>query len=361
MKPLWSVLALVVSLGFLAGCGDGGGGAGAGNAGTTAAGGGEAAKSAPGGAGAGAAPAGKYTIAVIPKGTTHEFWRSIEAGARKAEAELNAAGTAVEVIWKGPLREDDRDQQIQVVENFTARRVSGIVLAPLDAQAMVQTAETAVAAGIPLVIMDSDLKSQKYTSFVATDNFKGGQMGGDHLAKLMNGKGNVILLRYAVGSASTEARENGFLDAIKKYPDIKVISSDQYAGATRETAYGVSQNLLNRFGREVNGVFCPNETAAVGMAKALADLGLAGGKVKMVGFDSGSQSVTDLRAGTLQGLVVQDPLKMGYESVMTLVKSLKGETVPKRLDTGVVLVTKENMEEPAMKDLLAPPIAKYLK
>src|SRR5215475_12345242 len=197
-----------------------------------------------------------YTIAVVPKGTTHEFWRSINAGAVKAQRELSTNGTKIEIIWKGPLREDDRDQQIQVVENFMARHVSAIVLAPLDSQALVRPVNNAIAAGVPVVVIDSDLKSNEYVSFVATDNFNGGQMAGEQMGKLLGGKGNVILLRYAVGSASTEAREAGFLDALKKYPDIKIISQDQHAGATRETSYQVAQNLINRFGHEVNGVFC---------------------------------------------------------------------------------------------------------
>src|SRR6266550_3009069 len=176
-----------------------------------------------------------YTIAVIPKGTTHEFWQAIHAGTIKAQQELARQGTKVEVIWKGPLREDDRDQQIQVVENFMARRVSAIVLAPLDSQALVKPVENAVSAGVPVVVMDSDLKSDKYVSFVATDNYKGGQLAGEEMGRQLGGKGNVILLRYAVGSASTEAREAGFLEALKrKYPEVKIISSDQHAGATRE-------------------------------------------------------------------------------------------------------------------------------
>ncbi|HAB16694.1 MAG TPA: substrate-binding domain-containing protein [Verrucomicrobiota bacterium] len=302
-----------------------------------------------------------YKIAVIPKGTTHEFWKSIHAGAVKAKEELVAKGVTVELFWKGPLREDDRDQQIQVVENFTARKVSGLVLAPLDSQALVAPVASAAQAGVPTVVIDSDLKSDRQISFVATDNFKGGQMGGAFLAQQLGGKGKVILLRYQVGSASTEAREAGFLDALKKYPDIKLISSDQHAGATRELAYQTSQNLLNRFGREVDGIFCPNETATIAMTKALRDLGRAGGKVKLVGFDSGSQSVLDLKAGDVQALVVQDPLKMGYLGVMTLMQHLEGKSVEKRVDTGVTLITKENMNEPAMAALLAPPIQKYLK
>jgi ribose transport system substrate-binding protein len=303
-----------------------------------------------------------YTIAVIPKGTTHEFWKSINAGAFKARDELRSQGVKIDVIWKGPLKEDDRDQQIQVVENFMTRRVSGIVLAPLDSQALVKPVQNAMSAKVPVVIIDSGLKTDKYVSFVATDNYKGGQLAGDHLGKLLGGKGNVILLRYAVGSASTEEREAGFLDVLKtKYPDIKLISADQYAGPTRETAYQASQNLLNRFGREVNGIFCPCEPPTIAMTKALRDLDKAGGKVKMVGFDAGSQSVIDMKNGDVQGLVVQHPVKMGYLGVMTMMDHLRGKPVEKRIDTGVVLVTPENMEQPEIKELLYPPLDKYLK
>jgi ribose transport system substrate-binding protein len=303
-----------------------------------------------------------YTIAVIPKGTTHEFWKSINAGAFKARDELAAQGIKADVIWKGPLKEDDRDQQIQTIENFTTRRVSGIVLAPLDSQAMVRPVNNAIRAKVPVVIFDSGLKSDNYVSFVATDNYKDGVLAAQHLGKLLDGKGNVILLRYAVGSASTEEREAGFLETFKKeFPEIKIISSDQYAGPTRETAYQASQNLLNRFGRDVNGVFAPCEPPTIAMTKALRDLGKAGGKVKMVGFDAGSQSVADLKRGDVQGLVVQNPVFMGYKGVMTMVEHLQGKKVEKRIDTGVMLVTPENAEQPEIKELLYPPLEKYLK
>ena len=301
-----------------------------------------------------------YTIAVIPKGTTHEFWKSINAGAVKAQRELTAQGTPVEIIWKGPLREDDRDQQIQVVENFLARRVSAIVLAPLDSRALVRPVHNAIQAKVPVVIMDSALNSDEYVSFVATDNYKGGQMAGEELARLMGDKGNVILLRYQVGSASTEAREAGFLDAIKKFPGVKVISSDQHAGATRELAYQTSQNLLNRFGHEVNGVFCPSEPTTIAMTKALRDFGLGGGKVKMLGFDAGSQEVVDLKKGDVQALVVQNPMRMGYLGVLTAVQHLQGKKVEHKIDTGVTLVTRENMEQPENRALLHPPLEEYL-
>jgi len=303
-----------------------------------------------------------YEIAVIPKGTSHEFWKSIHAGAVKAERELAQQGVKVQVIWKGPLREDDRDQEISVVENFTVRHVDGIVLAPLDSQALVAPVENAVRANIPVVIIDSALNSDKPISYVATDNYKGGQIGAEHLGKILHGQGKVILLRYQVGSASTEAREAGFLNVLtNQFPKIELLSSDQYSGPTRDSAYQAAQNLLNRFGRDLDGMFAPCEPVTIGVMLALKDAGRAGGKVKLVGFDAGSQSVEGLKSGDVQGLVVQHPMNMGYLGVKTMVDHLKGQTVPKIIDTGVQLVTRENMGEANVKDVLYPPLDQYLK
>ena len=308
-----------------------------------------------------ATAADSYTIAVIPKATSHEFWKSIHAGAVKAQRELTEQGAKVEIIWQGPLREDNRDQQIQVVENFISRRVSGIVLAPTDAKALVSPVNTAARAKVPVVIFDSGLKSDKYVSFVATDNHQGGVLAGEHLAKLLGHKGNVILLRYQTGSASTEEREAGFLEAIKKVPGLKVISSDQHGGATRELCYQAAQNILNRHGKEVNGMFGPCEPVANGIIMALRNAGKAGGVVKVVGFDAGSQTVEALKKGDVQGIVVQNPMRMGYLGVMTMFDHLQGQKVEKRIDTGVYVVTPENMDTPEMKELLYPPLEKYLK
>jgi ribose transport system substrate-binding protein len=305
--------------------------------------------------------ADSHTIAVIPKATSHEFWKSIHAGAVKAQRELQEKGAKVEIIWQGPLREDNRDQQIQVVENFISRRISGIVLAPTDAKALVSPVNTAARAKVPVVIIDSGLKSDKYVSFVATDNYKGGVLAGEQMAKLLGGKGNVILLRYQTGSASTEEREAGFLDAIKKVPGIKIISSDQHGGATRELCYQAAQNVLNRYGKEVNGIFGPCEPVANGIIMALRNAGKAAGAVKVVGFDAGGQTVEALKKGDVQAVIVQNPLRMGYLGVMTMFDHLQGKPVEKRIDTGVYVVTAENMETPEMKDLLYPPLDKYLK
>jgi ribose transport system substrate-binding protein len=215
----------------------------------------------------------KFKIAVIPKGTTHQFWKSINAGAMKAANDYKAQGVDVEIIWKGPLREDDREQQIQVVEGFISQNVNGIVLAPLDNKALVRPVEEAKRAGIPTVIIDSGLESDQITSFAATDNKKGGAMAATRLGEVLGGKGKVIMLRYAEGSASTTDREEGFLQEMKaKFPNIELISTDQYAGATRDTAKRASENLLQRFGGDVNGVFASNESASTGMLLSLQDM-----------------------------------------------------------------------------------------
>jgi len=308
------------------------------------------------------AHAQKFTIAVIPKGNTHEFWKAIHAGAIKAQRELAGSGVTVDVIWKGPLKEDDREQQVQVVENFIGRHVDGIVLAPLDNKALVAPVETAAKGKIPVVIIDSGLASSAYTSFVATDNREGGRIAARNLGKLLGGKGNVIMLRYAVGSASTEEREAGFLEIMQKdFPDLKLLSTDQHAGATRDTAKRASENLLSRFGTQVNGIFAVNESAAAGMLLALRDAGLAHGKVKFVAFDSGETLNAGLKAGDVQGMVVQNPLNMGYLGVKTLVAALRGEKVEKRIDTGVGFITAENFSDPAMADYVKPPLSEYLK
>lgn len=300
-------------------------------------------------------------IPVIPKGTSHEFWKSIHAGAVMAQQELEKEGQRVNIIWKGPLREDDRDQQIQVVENFVAQRVDGIVLAPLDSHALVAPVERAIRARVPVVIIDSALNSQQPVSYVSTDNYKGGQLGAQHLSKILNGQGNVILLRYQVGSASTEAREKGFMEEIKKHPGIKVISSDQYSGATRDSAMQAAQNLLNRYGKEVQGIFAPCEPVTVGVLMALQNLGKAGGAINLVGFDAGTQSVEALKRGDIQGLVIQNPVRMGYLGVRTMVDHINKKKVERVIDTGVQVATRENMAEEKVNEILHPPLDKYLK
>jgi ribose transport system substrate-binding protein len=222
-------------------------------------------------AGVAGAKAKKWRVMVIPKGTTHEFWQSIHAGAVKAAEEHGDA----EVIWQGPLKEDERGEQIKLVQNAVAVGVDGIVLAPLDARALVEPVEAAIGRGIPVVIIDSGLESTKVVSTVSTDNYHGGVLGARRLGELLKGEGRVILLRYAEGSESTAQREKGFTDTIaKEFPKITYLSSDQFGGATSDQAQQKSQSLVARFRGQIDGVFCVNESNTLGMLRALEGAGL---------------------------------------------------------------------------------------
>jgi len=307
---------------------------------------------------------GKMVIAVIPKGTMHVFWKSVHAGAAKAGQELG-----VEIIWQGPTKEDEAESEIKVVENMVNRGVKGIVLAPLDDKALVRPVTEAKRKGIPTVIIDSDLAGkagEDFVSFVATDNELGGYKAGKHLAKLLGEKGKVVLLRHNIGSASTHNREEGFLRAMGEHKDIQVVSSSQYGGVTTESAKSKSLSLLAPLRKEdgggltVDGVFCPNESTTSGMLLALQDMKVAG-KVRFVGFDSADNLVTALRSGEIDGLILQDPVNMGYLGVKTMVQHLRGEKVEPRIDTGSTLVTKEIMDKPEIKELLTPDLSKWLK
>ncbi len=295
---------------------------------------------------------GLLTIAVVPKGTMHVFWKSVHAGARQGEQEC----PNVKIIWQGPVKEDDRESQVSLVETFIQKRVDGIVLAPLDDKALVAPVRAAGRAGIPVVIIDSSLADTgAYVSFVATDNYKGGVLGAKRLAELLGANGGkVILLRYQVGSASTENREKGFLDEISKHKNVQLVSTDQYAGATVETAMTAAQALLTKYGEgQVDGIFCPNESSAYGMLQALTGSGRAG-KITYVGFDASVRLIEAMEKGYIHGLVVQNPVRMGREGVKTMVAHIGGKQVPKRIDTGVVVVTPENLKDPEIDKLVHP-------
>lgn len=291
--------------------------------------------------------AARTRIAVIPKGTTHVFWKAVERGAREAGDELG-----LEVLWKGPLQENDRAQQIQLVEQFIADEIDALALAPLDHTALAAVVARARAKDIPVVIFDSDLDGTPgvdFKSFIATNNREAGKLAGAHLAQLLGGSGKVVMLRYVVGSASTDARESGFADSATA-AGVELTVDNRYAGPTAGEAKTSALNMIDAL-REAGGVFCSNESATNGMLLALEQMGLAG-KLRFVGFDASPPLVQALRAGKIDALVVQDPRRMGELSVRTLAKVLAREAVEPLIDTGAVLVTRANMDQPEIAALL---------
>jgi ribose transport system substrate-binding protein len=301
-----------------------------------------------------ASPTGEkvYRIAVIPKGTTHEFWKSVHAGAAQAAKELGN----VDVIWKGPLQESDREGQISLVQDFITKQVDGIVLAPLDSQALIAAVRSAKAEGIPTVIFDSALADESdIVSYVATDNYRCGELAARTMGRLVGKEGRVILLRYNPGSESTEQREQGFLDALaKEFPGVRILSSNQYSGTSFENALSVSQQLLLKFGDQVDGIFTVCEPNSTGMLGAISGRDDLAGKVRFIAFDPNSRLIQAMRDHNVDGIVLQDPVRMGYLAVKTIVEHLSGKQVEKRVSTGEFVATAENMDEPDMARLLRP-------
>jgi ribose transport system substrate-binding protein len=296
------------------------------------------------GGGASGNPSAHLEIAVIPKGATHPFWKSVRAGAEAAGKEFNCR-----IQWNSPERENDRERQIQIIEDFIARKVSGVVLAPLDRKALIPSVEKLQQIGIPCVIVDSAVDTDKYLTYAATDNYLGGSMAAKRMGEILGGKGNVIVVKYAQGSASTMAREDGFFDTIKKeFPGITIVDS-KYGLDTVETALATSEDLLTR-NKDVQGLYAVNTSTAVGALQAIHSQKRTG--IKMIGFDAEKTLLDALKNGEIDGLVVQDPFKMGYEGVKCIALHAKGQSVPKKIDTGVALVTKANLEDPKVKELL---------
>ena len=290
------------------------------------------------------AVAQEKSIAVIPKGTTHIFWQSVKRGAEAAGKEYG-----YKILWNGPERETDRERQIQIIEDFVQQKAVGIVLAPLDKKALVPSVEKLEQKKIPCAIIDSGIDTDKYLTFAATDNYQGGVIAAKRMGELLGGKGKIVVVKYVAGSGSTTDRENGFVDTIQKeFPNIKIMDA-KYGQDTVETALQTTEDLLTK-NPDLQGLYACNASTSVGALQALQSQGRK--EVKMVGFDAEAALVKGLKSGQIDSLVVQNPYKMGYDGVKAVAMSLKGEKVEKKIDTGVKLVTKVNMEEPDIKALL---------
>lgn len=300
----------------------------------------------PAASGGGAAEGPKYTIAVIPKGTTHDFWLTVKAGAEDAAKEFNA-----KTYWKGPDKETEVVKQLNIIEDFITMEVDAIVMAACDENAMIDVVKRAKDAGIPVVTIDSGVKSDEPVTFVATDNVAGAKAAGNELARLIGGKGEVGLIPFVKGAATSEMREQGFKEALAEFPDIKLVST-LYSESDAAKGMNVTQDMITA-NPNLAGIFAANEGGAIGAAQAIrADDKV--GAIKLVAFDASDEEIAALKEGVIQALVVQNPYKMGYEGVKAAVDYLEGRPVEKRIDTGVTVVTMENFGQPDVQKVLYP-------
>jgi ribose transport system substrate-binding protein len=290
-------------------------------------------------------------VGVVPKGANHIFWQTVHAGAMKAAFEYK-----LEVQWNAPALEIDSSRQIAIVDAMINRKLAGIALAPVDRKALVNVVERAGRSGIPVAIFDSDIDTQQRISFVATNNREGGRLAARKLGELLLGQGKVAVIGFMPGSASTMEREEGFAEEMKRsYPKIRIVQT-AFGMADRAKALAATENILAAH-PDLKGLFADNESSSVGAVQALK---ARGSKVRMIAFDANEQLVADLREGIIDAIVVQDPFKMGYESVKALGMYLNGQTPAKHIDSGVYLVTRAELEKPDIIELLKPDIQKWL-
>lgn len=303
-----------------------------------------------GGSAGGAAPAstGPRRIAVIPRGTTQVFWKSVEAGARQAVGEAGA----MEMVWK-PGRDGDRDQQVQLVQQSVEEGVAGIILAPLDDDALKAPVAAAMAKNIPVVLIDSDMKGTPgtdFTSSVVIDHDKAGTTAGRELGRLLDGKGKVVMLRHQEGSAGTTTREAAFLRAMTQFPKIEVIVQDRYGGATADSAKAEAARVIDRL-KEADGVFTPSESTTLGMLLALQEGNLAGQK-KFVGFGTAPPLLEALKADQIHALLARHAFLMGHESVGVLRQKFAGQSPNRRVDLDAIPITNKNVDDPGLDPVL---------
>lgn len=293
----------------------------------------------------------RKVIAVIPKGRAHLFWQSVHGGAAKAAQEAN-----VDLIWNGPASETDYNGQLQIVDAMINRRVDAIAVAPIDRKVMVSVVERAAREKVPVVIFDSGIDTDLFLSQVATDNYRAGEMAAQRMGKLLNGKGKVAMVMVQPGAASTMAREDGFQKKIKSdFPAIEIVAA-QYGWADFAKSLAVAENILTAH-PELDAMFASNESSTVGAAQALKGRNT---KVKLVGFDWSPTLLDDLKSGLIDSLVVQDPFRMGYDSVRAAVDHLNGKPVKKINNLEPMLVDRTNVNSPGVQTRINPDLKRYL-
>ena len=299
-------------------------------------------------AGATPAPKGKnWTIAVVPKSVGLFYWGTVDAGAVAAAKYFH-----VKITWKGTASETDVTGQVNMLQDFINGHVSGIAFAATDSHGLVPTAKAAAKAGIPVVNIDSGLSPQT-PPLVASNNVVAGAKAADILAKLIGDKGQVALLPFVPSAATSIERQQGFEQELKKYPNVKLVAV-QYDQSDINKALSITQNILTAH-PALKGIFDANEPGVSGTVAALRGRGLKAGAVKVIGFDNAPDEVAGLADGYVSALIVQNPFRIGYQGVAEVVSELEHHKVTHNVDTGVIVVTKATMKEPAVHQMLFPP------
>jgi ribose transport system substrate-binding protein len=302
------------------------------------------------GAAAPARAADPCTIALIPGLTTDAFYITMRKG-----AEMAAKAVGCELLFQG-APDFNPVTQVPVLQAVIARKPNAILIAPTDKQQLIAPLQQAVDAGIPVITVDTFIDDGKYQngtgpgdfplSYVATDNVLGGFLAGLALAKQVDGKGKVYVSNVTPGISTTDQREEGFKAAMKNFPDITVLET-QFNGDDANKAASQLQAVYAR-ANDLDGVFGANLFSALGAADGVKALGKSG-QIRVVAFDAPTRIVGDLKSGLIDLAVAQHPAEIGYYGVMTAYAVINGQSVPPQIGTGATIMTKDNIDDPAVK------------
>jgi len=290
-------------------------------------------------------PTGKAFIPLISKGFQHQFWQAVKQGAEKAATQFN-----VRIDFQGPENESQVDKQLEMLQTVLNQKPSALCFAALDSKAAIPLLQKFKDAKIPVIGFDSGVDSDIPLATAATDNIAAAGAAADKMAGIIGGAGEVAIVAHDQTSRTGIDRVKGFTDQIKnKYPNIKIVAT-QYGGGDQLKSTDLTKAILQA-NPNLKGIFGANEGSAIGVLNGVKESGKTG-KVTVIGYDSGQQQMDAIRAGTEAGAITQDPIGIGFKCVEAAVNALKGQTLPKNIDTGYKYYDKTNIDNPDIAALL---------
>ncbi|MGH3778083.1 MAG: ABC transporter substrate-binding protein [Pseudonocardiaceae bacterium] len=305
------------------------------------------------GSGAGGTPkvksSGPITIAVVPKAVGFDFWDSVRKGAQCAASKM----ADVTVQWDGVTAETDVTGQVNLLQNFLTRQVDGVVYAATDARVLAQVTQDAVSRNVPVINIDSGTSPQPDNVPVfATDNIAAARKAADLLADALGpGDHKIAFIPFQPGTVTNDQRTTGFKEGLAKHPNLKLVA-EQSSNSDPNTALSVTENILTA-NPDLDGIFAANEPGVVGATNALNQAGKTG-KIKLIGWDASPDEVKGVTSGAITALVVQNPFRMGFDSVNAMVQTVRTGQVAASEDTGVTFVTQQNINDPQVQAILKP-------
>ena len=292
---------------------------------------------------------GTIRLAVIPKSVGLDYWEKVHRGALCAASQQRG----VDVVWNGVTDETDVAGQIDLLQNYIGQGVNGLVYAATDSTALTDVSNTATSAGIKVLNIDSGTDPQpKNVPLLETNNIKGARLAADALSRAVGGKGGkVAIVAFHAGSQTNDQRVQGFTQGLKRHKNLKLVET-QYGENDYNQSLTVTQNVLTAH-PDLVGIFAANESSDVGAVEALRIANKIG-KVKVVGWDTSPDEVEGVRDGSTSALISQDPFRMGYDGVKAAVADIRAHKTPRNEDTGVVVVTRKNLDDPKVRRFVTP-------